>query len=102
MIHKWTKSICALVFALLLTPLVTAEAHDRRGRPHKHRRNGSIVFVNNRNPNPGTPRRVRRGRNWTPRIPRGRGVVRRDIDRDGDRDIIVRSRRGRGRGRGRN
>jgi hypothetical protein len=103
MIQKWMKSICALALALLFTPLISAEAHDR-GRRHQHRRNGTIVFVNNRNPTPGTARRVRRGRNWTPGISRGRvvrrGVIRRDIDGDGDRDRIIRSRRGHGRGHG--
>ena len=99
MIQKLTKSICAVALALLFTPLITAEAHDR-SRRHLHRRNGTIVYVNNRNPTPGTPRRVRRGRNPTPGTPRGR-VVRRDIDGDGDRDRIVRSRRNRGRGHGR-
>ena len=70
MIQKWTKSICALALALLFTPLISAEAHDR-SRRHQHRRNGTIVFINNRNPTPAVPRRVRRGRNPTPGVRRG-------------------------------
>ena len=75
MFQKWTKSICALAFALLLTPLVTAEAHGNRGRKHKHRGHGTTVHVNHRNPTPGVARRVRRGRIWTPRVRRGAGAA---------------------------
>ena len=71
MFQKWTKSICALAFAFLLTPLVTAEAHGNRGRKHKHKGQDTTVHVNHRNPTPGVARRVRRGRNMTPGVRRG-------------------------------
>ena len=96
MIQKWTKSICALALALLFTPLISAEAHDR-SRRHRHR-DGVITWLTGRTDNNGVRRRVRvrRGRNMTPGVRRGRVVVGRRFDR---RDII-RSRRGRGHGRG--
>ena len=99
MIQKWTKSLAALALALLFSPLVTAEAHDRRSR-HRHRDDGSIVFVNGGNTNNNGVRRrvrVRRGRNMTPGVRRGRVVVGR-LDRDG---IIRGDRTNRGRGHGR-
>ena len=94
MIQKWMKSICAL--ALVFTPLVTAEAHDR-GRRHRHR-DGAIIWLANHNTNNNGVRRrvrVRRGRNMTPGVPRRRVVVGRL-----DRSDIIRSGRGRGHGRG--
>jgi hypothetical protein len=102
----------ALMLALTLMPLVSVSAHDH-GK-HKHRRGRKVVVTrthwNNRNPTPGIPRRVRRGRNWTPgtrrgaftatTFPRGEGqrlgrVVRRDGDRVGVGKGI-----GKGNGRG--
>ena len=101
MIQKWTKSLAALALALLLSPVLTAEAHDRGSRRHKHRDGGVIDWLTSRNTNNNGVRRrvrVRRGRNLTPGVRRGRVVVGR-LDRDG----IVRSdrtNRGKGRGRG--
>ncbi|MCA1614879.1 MAG: hypothetical protein LC800_12245 [Acidobacteria bacterium] len=64
----------AFLLALVLAPLaVTAGAHDRKGRKHRHDRKGkaTVVHVNHRNPTPGVARRVRRGRNLTPGVRRG-------------------------------
>ena len=64
----------AFLLALVLAPLaVTSNAHDRKGRKHRHGRKATttIVHVNHRNPTPGVARRVRRGRNLTPGVRRG-------------------------------
>jgi hypothetical protein len=63
----------AILLALTLAPVFTAGAHDHGGR-HRHGRKRvttTTVHVNHRNPTPGTPRRVRRGRNTTPGVRRG-------------------------------
>ena len=61
----------ALLLALTLAPVFTASAHDN-GRKHRHgRKRTTTVHVNHRNPTPGVPRRVRRGRNLTPGVRRG-------------------------------
>ncbi|HEY9286061.1 MAG TPA: hypothetical protein VIP46_21605 [Pyrinomonadaceae bacterium] len=61
----------ALLLALTLAPVFTAGAHDN-GRRHRHgRKRTTTVHVNHRNPTPGVARRVRRGRNTTPRVRRG-------------------------------
>lgn len=61
----------AFLLALTLAPVFTAGAHDN-GRRHRHgRKRTTTVHVNHRNPTPGVPRRVRRGRNTTPRVRRG-------------------------------
>lgn len=61
----------AFLLALTLVPVFTASAHDK-GRKHRHgRKRTTTVHVNHRNPTPGVARRVRRGRNTTPRIRRG-------------------------------
>jgi hypothetical protein len=60
----------AFLLALTLAPVFTAGAHDN-GRKHKHgRKRATTTHVNHRNPTPGTPRRVRRGRNTTPGVRR--------------------------------
>src|SRR5918999_6302004 len=60
-----------LLLALTLAPVFTAGAHDN-GRKHRHgRKRTTTVHVNHRNPTPGIARRVRRGRNTTPRVRRG-------------------------------
>jgi hypothetical protein len=68
----------ALLLALSLAPLVSANAHDHghgRGHGHahgrRHNRHTTLTHWDDRNPTPGVPRRVRRGRNMTPGIPRG-------------------------------
>ena len=63
----------AFLLALTLAPLATAGAHDKHGRKHRHGRKTvtQVVHVNHRNPTPGIPRRVRRGRNTTPGVRRG-------------------------------
>lgn len=64
----------AFLLALVLAPLaVTAGAHDQKGRKHRHGRKAktTTIHVNHRNPTPGIARRVRRGRNMTPRVRRG-------------------------------
>src|SRR5205085_8596633 len=78
---KWLQAItCAL--ALLVCFALPVQAQDRHGRKYRH---GRRVFVtrhwNSANPTPGIPRRVRRGRNLTPGIPRG-PVVRRTTIRN--------------------
>ena len=78
---KWLQAItCAL--ALLVCFALPAQAQDRHGRKYRH---GRRVFVtrhwNSANPTPGIPRRVRRGRNLTPGIPRG-PIVRRTTIRN--------------------
>ena len=61
----------AFLLALTLAPVSVASAHDN-GRKHRHgRKRTTTVHVNHRNPTPGTPRRVRRGRNTTPGVRRG-------------------------------
>ena len=102
MFQKWTKSLFALALALLLSPVLTAGAHDRNTR-HRHREDGRIIWLGGHNTNTnnnGVRRRarVRRGRNMTPGVPRGRVVVGR-IDRD-DIPRVVKVTRGRGHGRG--
>jgi hypothetical protein len=81
-----------LALALLGSFALSAQAQDRHGRRHRH---GRRVFLtrhwNNANPTPGIPRRVRRGRNLRPGVPRGpignrAGIV-----------PIIRDGRGRGR-----
>ena len=60
----------AFLLALALAPVFTASAHDN-GRRHRHgRKRTTTIHVNHRNPTPGVARRVRRGRNTTPRVPR--------------------------------
>jgi hypothetical protein len=64
----------AILLALTLAPVLTASAHDNKGRKHRHGRKRTTVttaHVNHRNPSPGVPRRVRRGRNTTPGVRRG-------------------------------
>lgn len=61
----------AFLLALVLAPVFTAGAHDN-GRRHRHgRKRTTTANVSHRNPTPGTPRRLRRGRNTTPRVRRG-------------------------------
>ena len=61
----------AILLALTLAPVFTAGAHDN-GRRHRHgRKRTTTIHVNQRNPTPGVPRRVRRGRNTTPGVRRG-------------------------------
>ena len=60
-----------LLLALTLAPVFTAGAHDH-GRRHRHgRKRTTTIHVNHRNPTPGIPRRVRRGRNLRPGVRRG-------------------------------
>jgi hypothetical protein len=66
----------ALLLAFTLAPVVSANAHDHdRGHGHahgrRHNRRTTLTHWDDRNPTPGIPRRVRRGRNWTPGTPRG-------------------------------
>ena len=69
---RWLKAT-TLALALLLCVALPASAQHGRGRHHRYeRRSGLIRHVNNANPTPGIPRRVRRGRNMTPGVPRGR------------------------------
>jgi hypothetical protein len=99
----------AFTLALTLMPLASVSAHDH-GK-HKHRRGRKVVMTqthwDNRNPTPGIPRRVRRGRNWTPGVRRGAFTTTtfprdegrrlgREVRRDGDRDF---GKHGRGHGK---
>lgn len=52
--------VTMLLIVLTLTSLVPVSAHDH-GHDRGRRRGRRTVFVNNRNPTPGVPRRVRRG-----------------------------------------
>jgi hypothetical protein len=66
----------ALLLAFTLAPLVSANAHGHdRGHGHahgrRHNRRTTLTHWDDRDPTPGVPRRVRRGRNMTPGIPRG-------------------------------
>jgi hypothetical protein len=64
----------AFLLALSLAPLASVSAHDKHGRKHRHargRRELVRTHDDDRNPTPGIPRRVRRGRNMTPGTPRG-------------------------------
>jgi hypothetical protein len=90
--------VTMLLLALTLTSLVPVSAHDH-GHDRGRRRGRRTVFVNNRNPTPGIPRRVRRGFFNRRRDDDDRFRVRdrrRDDDNDRDRD------RRRGRDRDRN
>ena len=62
----------AFLLALTLSPLaVTAGAHDHGKRKRVRRHVGTTLHSNQRNLTSGVPRRVRRGRNPTPGMPRG-------------------------------
>jgi hypothetical protein len=64
----------AFMLALMLVPLASASAHDKHGRKRRHgraRRQVVKTHDDDRNPTPGIPRRVSRGRDMTPGIPRG-------------------------------
>lgn len=68
-------SLAAALVAFMLLPLASASAKHRHGRGHAYafgrRDRTAVTNWNNRNPTPGIPRRVRRGRNWTPGTSRG-------------------------------
>jgi hypothetical protein len=59
MLRKFFQ-VTMLLIVLTLTSLVPASAQGHR-HDRGHRRGRRTVFVNNRNPFPGVPRRVRRG-----------------------------------------
>ena len=66
----------AILLALTLAPVLTASAQGNKGRGHGRGgkvRDDDITTVRHtrRNPTPGVPRRVRRGRNTTPGVRRG-------------------------------
>ena len=64
----------AFLLTLVLAPLaMTAGAHEQKSRSQRHGRKAKTTTtrVNHRNPTPGVARRVRRGRNLTPRVRRG-------------------------------
>ncbi|HYY43479.1 MAG TPA: hypothetical protein VE775_12150 [Pyrinomonadaceae bacterium] len=67
---RWLKAT-TLALALLLCVALPAAAKHGRHQRHE-RRSGLTRHMNNANPTPGIPRRVRRGRNLTPGVPRGR------------------------------
>ena|GEM_PF-6676054 len=101
---RWFKAM-TLALALLVGVALPAEARHGRGHGRHARRIGITRHVNNANPTPGVPRRVRRGRNLTPGVPRGpigNRVGTLPIIRDGrgrgrDHDDMIRTERDRDR-----
>jgi hypothetical protein len=89
--------VTMLLVVLTLTSLVPASAQSRE-HDRWHRRGRRTVFVNNRNPTPGIPRRVRRGFFNRQRDDNDRFRVR-DRRRDDDRFRDTDRRRGRDRDR---
>jgi hypothetical protein len=119
---KWLKAAtCAL--ALLVCVALPTQARHHHGRHFRHGQRMFLSRGNSANPTPGIPRRVRRGRNYTPGVPRGpignrvggpfirndRGhghdhnldeVLRQERDRDRDLGEAIGHSRGVGMGRG--
>lgn len=103
-----TKNILragAFMFALMLVSLAPASAHDTHGRKRRHARGHKHVVKthdDNRNPTPGIPRRVSRGRDMTPGTPRGslNGMTPSTFPTDEGRKLGREVRRGEDRGVG--
>jgi hypothetical protein len=99
--------LTAALSVFMLLPLASASAKHRHGHGHAYafgRRNRTaITHWDDRNPTPGIPRRVARGRNWTPGTSRGDldrtpTTFPRDEGRRLGRDVERREDRGVGRG----
>jgi hypothetical protein len=89
----------------MLVPLASASAHDKHGRKRRHARGHRQVVKthdDDRNPTPGTPRRVSRGRDMTRGTPRGslNGMTPSTFPTDEGRKLGREVRRGEDRGVG--